>query len=304
MPFYLVSYDVSSEFDRYREKIAQILLDYGLTRIQYSVFFGHLYQMNVREIINKISDKIKYEFPIDIRFIELCQSCLKKSFIYTIDSKTNGYIVSSLIDILKLPSPISYILTKDQKPDIDKKDWILIYPKPLPPKKSSTKKSKQVNQSKNQPNPPSQNVSPTQNQQNPIINSQLNSQLSSNTPTPNIQNQYNYNINNDEEFDLEIDSEQEFIDYLSNLNDKELSEFIGYSIDDQNMTTENASNTNSKPPIDQNINSNNQNKQNSQNIDYFDDFENLDENLLKTFSNSDNSQSKKVKFYKNFISIG
>lgn len=38
----LIAYDIPIEFDKIRVKIATKLLDYGLTRIQYSVFVGNI----------------------------------------------------------------------------------------------------------------------------------------------------------------------------------------------------------------------------------------------------------------------
>lgn len=38
----LITYDVPATHDRLRQKIAEKLLDYGLERIQYSVFVGKL----------------------------------------------------------------------------------------------------------------------------------------------------------------------------------------------------------------------------------------------------------------------
>ena len=48
----LLIYDVTD--DRLRAKIADICLDYGLERIQYSAFFGELSQNRQGEILQKI----------------------------------------------------------------------------------------------------------------------------------------------------------------------------------------------------------------------------------------------------------
>ena len=52
----LVIYDIPD--DRVRTKIAELCLDYGLDRIQYSAFVGKLGSMHRRELMARIQRKI------------------------------------------------------------------------------------------------------------------------------------------------------------------------------------------------------------------------------------------------------
>lgn len=49
---YIVIYDIPD--DRLRSKVADICLDYGLDRIQYSAFLGTLTRAQQREMVKKI----------------------------------------------------------------------------------------------------------------------------------------------------------------------------------------------------------------------------------------------------------
>lgn len=135
---YIISYDVSSEYDRYRTKIAQILLDYGLIRIQYSVFFGNLDKAEVREVIAKINAAVKYEIPLDIRFFRVCQNCIADSYIISRDIKTVGLVVAKMEEAIK--SQVSYLIGKDHQQDTDQRGWIYVYQKEKPPQKEKKKK--------------------------------------------------------------------------------------------------------------------------------------------------------------------
>ena len=76
---YLVIYDVPIEYDRIRTKIALMCKNYGLFRIQLSVFWGTLTQNLLRELTIRINDLIQ-NIPEDIRFIAVCSKCFQKSF--------------------------------------------------------------------------------------------------------------------------------------------------------------------------------------------------------------------------------
>jgi CRISPR-associated protein Cas2 len=66
---YLLIYDIAH--DGVRTKVADVCLDYGLERIQYSAFMGELSHVHQRELFLKIERRIgKYAaniqlFPID-----------------------------------------------------------------------------------------------------------------------------------------------------------------------------------------------------------------------------------------------
>jgi len=65
----LVIYDITH--DGTRAKVADVCLDYGLERIQYSAFFGELSHIHQRELLVKIELRLgKHEaniqlFPLD-----------------------------------------------------------------------------------------------------------------------------------------------------------------------------------------------------------------------------------------------
>ncbi len=65
----LLIYDITH--DGARTKVADVCLDYGLARIQYSAFFGELTNVHQRELLSKIERRIgKHSaniqlFPLD-----------------------------------------------------------------------------------------------------------------------------------------------------------------------------------------------------------------------------------------------
>lgn len=66
----LVIYDIPS--DRLRNRVADICLDYGLDRIQYSAFLGELRRTHQEELMLKIK-KQTGKRPADIRLIPICE---------------------------------------------------------------------------------------------------------------------------------------------------------------------------------------------------------------------------------------
>ena len=66
---YLLIYDISH--DGTRTKVADVCLDYGLQRIQYSAFLGELSHIHQRELLLKIERRIGkhganvHLFPLD-----------------------------------------------------------------------------------------------------------------------------------------------------------------------------------------------------------------------------------------------
>lgn len=65
----LLIYDI--EHDGTRAKIADLCLDYGLDRVQYSSFEGELRRTHQEELILKIKKKLGKR-PGDIRLIPIC----------------------------------------------------------------------------------------------------------------------------------------------------------------------------------------------------------------------------------------
>ncbi len=78
----LLVYDIPD--DRLRTKIADICLDYGLDRIQYSAFFGELSRNRQEEIMQKIRRKmgdkegVVHLFPICERDLRLRKEIIKR----------------------------------------------------------------------------------------------------------------------------------------------------------------------------------------------------------------------------------
>ena len=70
---YLVIYDISENSKR--TKLADKLKDYGLIRIQKSVFIGELTEKDAKEAEKHLKDVSGYDA---IHFITLCEKCYKK----------------------------------------------------------------------------------------------------------------------------------------------------------------------------------------------------------------------------------
>jgi len=75
---YLITYDVPTDYDKFRAIIAAILKGYGLIRIQYSVFWGDITQNLAQEIALRIRERLK-KVPMDVRIVPICSSCLNKA---------------------------------------------------------------------------------------------------------------------------------------------------------------------------------------------------------------------------------
>src|SRR5262245_45229272 len=67
----LLVYDIPG--DRKRDKIADVCLDYGLDRIQYSAFLGQLHSTNQAELMAKLKTVLGRK-PGNIQLFPLCDS--------------------------------------------------------------------------------------------------------------------------------------------------------------------------------------------------------------------------------------
>lgn len=65
----LLIYDISH--DGARTKVAELCLDYGLDRIQYSAFLGQLSRTHQEELVLKIKKKLGQR-GADVRLIPIC----------------------------------------------------------------------------------------------------------------------------------------------------------------------------------------------------------------------------------------
>jgi len=68
--YYLVIYDIPD--DRLRTKVADICLDYGLDRIQYSAFVGQLTQGQCRELVKRLRRQVG-TCAVNIWIFPLCR---------------------------------------------------------------------------------------------------------------------------------------------------------------------------------------------------------------------------------------
>ncbi len=73
---YLLIYDITD--DRARTKVADLCLDYGLRRIQYSAFLGDLPRTLQEELLLKIGRVLRGK-AADVRLIPLCERDLAQS---------------------------------------------------------------------------------------------------------------------------------------------------------------------------------------------------------------------------------
>jgi len=71
----LVCYDIVE--NDVRKNVADICLNKGLMRIQYSVFFGEISKNKAEEALMEIKDEIK-ECEAIVFMVELCEKCSKK----------------------------------------------------------------------------------------------------------------------------------------------------------------------------------------------------------------------------------
>jgi CRISPR-associated protein Cas2 len=73
---YLLIYDITD--DRARTRVADLCLDYGLERIQYSAFWGNLPRTLQEELLLKIQ-RVLQDKSADVRLIPLCEHDLERS---------------------------------------------------------------------------------------------------------------------------------------------------------------------------------------------------------------------------------
>jgi len=66
----LLIYDIPS--DKIRNKVADLCLDYGLERIQYSAFQGELQRTHQEELVMRVKKRLGKK-PGDIRLVPICE---------------------------------------------------------------------------------------------------------------------------------------------------------------------------------------------------------------------------------------
>mgnify|MGYP001215711504 CR=1 FL=1 len=85
--FCIVIYDIPD--DRERAKIADICLDYGLERIQYSAFFGEL-SHNQKETLFKKAKRVIGDNPGNFQIFPVCEKDLALKLEYIVKKKEKG----------------------------------------------------------------------------------------------------------------------------------------------------------------------------------------------------------------------
>ena len=81
---YLLLYDITE--DRARTRVADLCLDYGLERIQYSAFWGDLPRTLQEELLLKIRRVLRGKIA-DVRLIPLCERDLVRTKQLTFSKK-------------------------------------------------------------------------------------------------------------------------------------------------------------------------------------------------------------------------
>lgn len=65
----LLIYDIPD--DRLRARVADMCLDYGLRRVQYSAFFGEMSRNRREEIVNRIKERAGKK-PVSVHVFPIC----------------------------------------------------------------------------------------------------------------------------------------------------------------------------------------------------------------------------------------
>ena len=71
---YVVIYDITS--DNLRALVAETLKDYGLQRIQYSAFIGHLRRDRLNSLIVDLKNLIK-DLVENVQLFPVCDTCFR-----------------------------------------------------------------------------------------------------------------------------------------------------------------------------------------------------------------------------------
>lgn len=83
----IVVYDIPD--DRLRAKVADICLDYGLQRIQFSAFLGALAPSHQEELLMKIKKRAGKK-EVNIQIFPICERCWAKKQVWVQKAKKNS----------------------------------------------------------------------------------------------------------------------------------------------------------------------------------------------------------------------
>lgn len=80
----LLIYDIPN--DRVRTKVADVCLDYGLDRTQYSAFCGQLSRGQQEELLMKIKKKLGKK-PANVQIIPICAKDWEERLTHVVEAK-------------------------------------------------------------------------------------------------------------------------------------------------------------------------------------------------------------------------
>jgi CRISPR-associated protein Cas2 len=83
----LLVYDIPD--DRIRTRVADICLDYGLDRIQYSAFLGDLEKTHQEELMKKLAKRLGKQ-PGNIQLFPLCEMDWRGRKVIILEAKADG----------------------------------------------------------------------------------------------------------------------------------------------------------------------------------------------------------------------
>ena len=83
----LLVYDIPD--DNIRTKVADICLDYGLDRIQYSAFLGDLEKTHQEELMIKLAKRLCKQ-PGNIQLVPLCETDWRGRKVIILEAKADG----------------------------------------------------------------------------------------------------------------------------------------------------------------------------------------------------------------------
>lgn len=82
----LIIYDIPN--DRLRNKVADICLDYGLDRIQFSAFLGNISRNHQEELMLKVEQRMD-DNPGDVQLIPICAKDWAERMSYKVEAEEN-----------------------------------------------------------------------------------------------------------------------------------------------------------------------------------------------------------------------
>jgi CRISPR-associated protein Cas2 len=83
----LLVYDIPD--DRIRTRVADICLDYGLDRIQYSSFLGDLEKTHQEELMMKLAKRLGKQ-PGNIQLFPICEADWRGRKVIILEAKADG----------------------------------------------------------------------------------------------------------------------------------------------------------------------------------------------------------------------